>query len=63
MWGCLARRALWLAGNNGTILKFDGTNVAALKTGTTSTLRSIWGNNLTDIWAVGLSGTILRWKM
>ena len=63
MWGMSGSPQMWIGGTNGTILKFDGTNFTAQKTGVTTAIRTVWGNNLTDVWAAGDTGTILRWKM
>jgi hypothetical protein len=63
MWGTTGTQAMWVGGTGGTILKYDGSTFTPLKTGVTATIRTLWGNNLTDVWAAGDSGTILRWKM
>jgi len=50
---------LWAVGDNGTILKGDGTNWTAQTSGTTEHFRSVWGSSATSVWAVGDAGTIL----
>lgn len=50
---------LWAVGDNGTILKGDGTNWTAQTSGTTEHLRAVWGSSATSVWAVGDNGTIL----
>jgi Calx-beta domain/PKD domain len=50
---------LWAVGDNGTILKGDGTSWAAQTSGTTEHLRAVWGTSTTSVWAVGDAGTIL----
>ncbi|MDH4475540.1 MAG: Calx-beta domain-containing protein [Verrucomicrobiaceae bacterium] len=50
---------LWAVGDNGTILKGDGTSWTAQSSGTTEHLRSVWGTNATSVWAVGDNGVIL----
>lgn len=50
---------LWAVGDNGTILKGDGTNWTAQTSGTTEHLRAVWGSSGTSVWAVGDAGVIL----
>lgn len=50
---------LWAVGDNGTILKGDGTNWTAQTSGTTEHLRAVWGTSATSVWAMGDAGTIL----
>ncbi len=50
----------WAVGDNGTILKGDGTNWTAQTSGTTQHLRGVWGSSATSLWAVGDNGTILK---
>ncbi|MFM2165844.1 MAG: hypothetical protein RIS79_215 [Verrucomicrobiota bacterium] len=50
---------LWAVGDNGTILKGDGTNWTAQTSGTTEHLRAVCGSSATSVWAVGDNGTIL----
>lgn len=51
---------LWAVGDNGTILKGDGTNWTAQTSGTTQHLRAVWGGSATNLWAVGDNGIILK---
>ena len=51
---------LWAVGDNGTILKGDGTNWTAQTSGTSQHLRAVWGSSATNLWAVGDGGTILK---
>jgi regulation of enolase protein 1 (concanavalin A-like superfamily) len=51
---------LWAVGDNGTILKGDGTSWTAQTSGTTQHLRAVWGTSTTNLWAVGDGGTILK---
>lgn len=51
---------LWTAGAKGTILHFDGTRWHIETTGTTATLRAIFGFAANDIWAAGDDGTLLH---
>ncbi len=55
---------VYLAGESGTILRFDGAQLTPMTSGTTKTLYGIWGASDGDLWAVGgdpdLDGVILR---
>lgn len=51
---------LWAVGDNGTILKGDGTSWTAQTSGNTQHLRAVWGTSATNLWAVGDGGTILK---
>jgi regulation of enolase protein 1 (concanavalin A-like superfamily) len=51
---------LWAVGDNGTILKGDGTSWTAQTSGTTQHLRAVWGTSATSLWAVGDGGTLLK---
>jgi len=51
---------LWVAGERGTILHFDGSEWHPQVTGTSSTLNAIFGLAPNDIWAVGDDGTALH---
>lgn len=50
---------LWAVGDNGTILKGDGSTWSAQSSGTTEHLRAVWGTSATSVWAVGDNGAIL----
>lgn len=50
---------LWAVGDNGTILKGDGSGWTAQSSGTTENLRAVWGTSATSVWAVGDNGVIL----
>jgi hypothetical protein len=51
---------LWAAGEQGTVLHFDGAEWHTQTTGTVSTLNAIFGISPNDIWAVGEHGTVLH---
>lgn len=51
---------IWAVGDNGTILKSDGTSWIRQNSGTTNHLHAVWGTDATHIWAVGDYGTILQ---
>ena len=48
-------------GDNGAILHFDGTTLSAMTSPTRETLVDVYGNSSTDVFAVGLSGTIVHY--
>lgn len=56
------RDDVWLSGDNGTILRWDGAAVRPVQTGTRTRLLRTFGVRGDDLWAVGLSGSILRWN-
>ena len=48
-------------GNNGTIVRFDGSKWSAMNAGVGSTaLSGVWGSSPANVFAVGSKGTILR---
>jgi hypothetical protein len=46
----------------GTDLRWNGTSWSSVTSGTKSWLLGVWGSGANDVWAVGESGTILRWR-
>ena len=59
-WGTGAK-SFFLAGSNGTILKYDGTTWTKMTSGTTEHLWDIWGKSNNAVFAVGESGTIVKY--
>jgi len=59
VWG-LAATALWLAGDNGTLLFWNGSTASSFPTGGTESLRGVWGTAANNVWAVGDNGRILH---
>ncbi|HSI05087.1 MAG TPA: hypothetical protein VLC93_11435, partial [Myxococcota bacterium] len=57
----LAADDVWLVGELGTAIHWDGASFEQHPTGTTVTLRGVWGAATNDVVAVGDDGTILRW--
>jgi len=53
---------VWVVGDGGLILRYDGTSWHKIPSGTQANLNSIWGPSGTDLWAVGASGTALHWN-
>ena len=51
----------WAVGPLGTIARYNGTSWSLVKSGITSTLRSVWAASPTDAWAVRDGGTILHY--
>jgi hypothetical protein len=60
VWG-RSSSALWLVGDGGTILSWNGVTASAVATGIADSLRAIWGASDKDIWAVGDGGRILHY--
>jgi hypothetical protein len=60
----LAPGDVWLVGEAGTILRWDGHALTPSASGTTRTLYGIWGTGDDDLWAVGgrpdIDGVILH---
>jgi hypothetical protein len=53
---------VFAVGNDGTILRrVNGNDWFAMASGTTSNLRSVWGSSASDVWAGGVSGTLLHY--
>jgi photosystem II stability/assembly factor-like uncharacterized protein len=46
-------RSVWMVGERGTILHFDGRTVTPFESGTDRTLYGVWGTSDNDLWAVG----------
>jgi hypothetical protein len=60
VWGA-APDDVWIVGDKGTLLHWDGQQLKAIPSGTESNLRSIWGNAPDNIWVGGGNGTILHY--
>jgi hypothetical protein len=58
IWGSSASN-VFAVGDNGTILRYNGSTWSAMTSGTTRYLRGIWGSSASDVFAVGTGGTIL----
>lgn len=50
----------WAVGNNGTVLKWNGTAWTNQTSGISSNLRGVFGLGLNDVWTVGWEGAIFR---
>jgi hypothetical protein len=53
---------VWVGGQTGLLLRWDGTRWSQVATPTTQTLRALWASSATDVWAVGEGGVVLRWN-
>jgi hypothetical protein len=59
VWGASATD-VWVAGEAGTLLHWNGSTWTQVATGTENGLRAITGTSKTDIWAAGLDGTLIH---
>ena len=53
---------VWVVGDKGVILRFNGNTWAKVSAPTGSNIKAIWGSSANDIWAVGKDGVILRYQ-
>ena len=60
VWGT-SSNDVFIAGDGGTILRYDGVRWSAQSVPTSRDLRAIWGRGPTEIYAAGDSGTVLRY--
>lgn len=51
---------LWIVGDSGLILRFNGSTATAVASGVSDTLHGIIGSSASSLWAVGDHGRILR---
>lgn len=61
IWGSAANN-LFIVGNDGVILRYDGSALAAMTSGVTESLRGVHGVAANDVFAVGSGGVILRYN-
>lgn len=61
IWGA-ANEDLWVVGDAGSMLHYNGATWSPQSSPTSSTLRAIWGSGPEEIWAVGDAGTVLRYS-
>ena len=52
---------MWAVGDAGTVVHYDGHNLASVPSGTTADLRDVWGTGPSDVWVVGTQGTLLHY--
>jgi hypothetical protein len=60
VWGSAAND-VWVVGNPGANLRWNGETWLAVPSGTTESLRAVWGSGTSDVWAVGGAGAIVHW--
>ena len=51
---------VWVAGEAGSLLHWNGSTWSAVASGTTSALRALSGTSAKNVWAAGLEGTLLH---
>jgi hypothetical protein len=61
VWGSAASD-VWAAGDQGTLLHWDGQAWALVDAGTSVRLSAVWGLRADDVYIAGASGTILHWN-
>jgi len=59
VWGAAAND-VWVAGDAGTLLRWNGSAWSSVPSGTQSDLRALTGSSARDVWAAGLDGTLLH---
>jgi hypothetical protein len=62
VWGSYDKD-VWFGGDQGTLHHYDGTNYAKYMVPSQATVRDIWGNSASNVWAVGDGGLVLRWSV
>jgi hypothetical protein len=60
IWGSSAQD-VFVVGDSGVVLRFDGAAWRPQTAPTTRDLRGVWGRGPTEVYAVGDSGTVLRY--
>jgi hypothetical protein len=58
----LAADDVWVVGNSGVALHWDGNKFRQVETETDDDLVSIWASRAGDVWFLGRYGTLLRWQ-
>ena len=53
---------VWVVGDYGTIMHWDGNNWNNISCGTENSLNGVWGTSTGEVWAVGYTGTVLHYK-
>ncbi|NLI55798.1 hypothetical protein GX420_02250 [bacterium] len=53
---------VFIVGDDGVILHYNGTSWSSMDSGTTNYLLSVWGNGPNDVFAIGYAGTILHYN-
>ena len=58
---CDSAEHVWVVGDRGTILFWNGDAWSAVESGTTANLRGVWSASADAAWTVGPTPTVLRW--
>ena len=53
---------VWVVGDGGVALHFDGRAFRQVETATWDDLVAIWANSADDLWVLGSTGTLLHWN-
>lgn len=53
---------VWVVGDEGTVLKWDGSKWTQVPTNFIFSLRGIWGRSASDFYVVGSGGAVLHWN-
>jgi hypothetical protein len=63
VWAAAVDDDIWAVGDSGVILRSRGNDVFATVTSpTTANLKRVWGATPTDIWMIGVAGTVIEWN-
>jgi hypothetical protein len=60
VWGSSAKD-VFIVGDGGTVVHYDGLSFAAMATGSDEELRGVWGSSPSDVFAVGSTSTVLHY--
>ena len=61
VWGASGSN-IFVVGDNGTILRYNGSVWGSMTSGTANDLNGVWGSAGNDVYAVGTNGTILHYN-
>jgi hypothetical protein len=56
-----SRSDVWVVGDQGTVLRYDGTRFSRVESGTSAALYAIDGTSAIDVWMAGEAGTVLHY--
>jgi cysteine-rich repeat protein len=60
--GGITATDVWITGNNGTILRWNGSAWSSVASGTTEALWGVWAASSSQAWTVGDGGTLFHWN-
>jgi hypothetical protein len=52
---------VWMTGQSGTVMHYDGDALSTVAAGTSAHLRGVWAGSPTNVWVVGDGGTVRHW--